>query len=126
MRSARFQELVLWDHFDQRRSREAGGRIDSRLHGIVLSTLGFMASCYRGRLQAHRIASGNSRQYSGILWVCVERGLGPRLSGGGTGIRTLSRTFPGLLSRYSAMPQADTLFFPVRWNRLETAPEIQR
>src|SRR3984893_12343116 len=37
MKSARFQELVLWDHFDQRRTREAGGRIDSRLHGIVLS-----------------------------------------------------------------------------------------
>jgi hypothetical protein len=39
MKSARFQELVLWAHFDQRRTREAGGRIDSRLHGIVSSTL---------------------------------------------------------------------------------------
>jgi hypothetical protein len=39
MKSSRFQELELWDHFDQKRTREAGGRIDSRLHGIVSSAL---------------------------------------------------------------------------------------
>jgi hypothetical protein len=51
---------------------------------------------------------------------------GERLYGGGRGIRTLSRTLPGLVSRYSAMPQADTLFFPVRWKGFETTRQIER
>src|SRR5579859_4218763 len=30
----------------------------------------------------HGALTGNSRQYSGISWVCVQRDLGPGLSGG--------------------------------------------